>query len=169
MSAGVSPALRSIVVEYAFERSDVEVETSDVDLADAALLHRDPSAERSRLATRGFRVGVVRSWWTGQEFGDLVARITLFRMADGLSASLAVADCWSDLHAANVRIVRMRTAMLGVVSEQVDKGAPVWTAMSFVSVDDLVISSFGCADAEDEAVRRCESLIEMQLRRVTPR
>ena len=168
MSADTSPSLRSMLVDLgarpAFSpgTDEVEVETLDLDLSDAALLHRDPPAERSRLVTRGFRAGAVRSWWTGESHGELVARVTLFRVADAPSASLAVADCWSDLAAGKARISRTAAVAVGIVSEVDEDGSRRWTAMSFLGDDDLVVAVFGRSKAEDEALLVCTSLLQTQ-------
>ncbi len=175
MNPDAAPSLRSLLADFVLPAAasmvDIDVETGDLDLSDAALLHRDAPAERSRLVTRGFRAGAVRSWWTRDEAGELVARTTLFRMADSQSASLAVADCWSDLLAAKVSVLRMSTCSVAVVSELGDSGARMWTAMSFLSVGDVVASIFGCAvatESGDDAVGLCVTLLDAQRQRLTP-
>ena len=163
MKRRASPSLRTLLVDFVENTVNVQVETSDLDVSDAALLHRDPQAERSRLVTRGFRSGAVRSWWTNDELQELVARVVLFRMADETSASLAVADSWSELHAADARFEQTPSGRVGLVSEARIDDETVWTAMSFAYYGDITAAMFGCARSKKEALGRCLGVIDAHL------
>ena len=74
-----------------------------LDVHDAALLHRDPPAERSRLVTRRFVAAAAKQWFVNdpQRAGSevLCAQMIVTRFASGADAALAEADGWSELHA----------------------------------------------------------------------
>ena len=166
MSISALPSLSALLVAFSFDPVTTEIETSSLDLPDAALLHRDPQAERSRLTTRGFRVGAVRAWWTLDEPHELVARVVLYRMGDPTAAALGVADSWSELHAGNARIVGTRAMSVALVSEDGGEGTTVWTALAFGRADDVVVAIVGCAANADDATRSCGDLFDAQMARL---
>ena len=166
MSISALPSLRSLLVEFSFDPVTTESQTSTLDLPDAALLHRDPQAERSRLNTRGFRVGAHRSWWTLDEPQELVARVVLYRMGDTTAAALGVADSWSEVHAGNARIHRSGAMTVALVSEDDAEGTTVWTALAFGRVDEVVVAVVGCSTNADDATRSCGALFDAQMLRL---
>ncbi len=89
------------------------VEVVTLDLIDAALLHRDPSAERSRLVTRGFVAGSLKQWFTVGDHGPLIevlcAQTIASRFRSTADAALSEADGWSELHAGGARFVERFT------------------------------------------------------------
>lgn len=169
MSSSALPSLRSLLVGFSFDPVATEIETSGLDLPDAALLHRDPHAERSRLATRGFRVGALRSWWTLEDPQALLARVVLYGMGDRTAAALGIADSWSELHAGDARMVRTDSTTVALVSEDDAVGTRIWTALAFGSVDEIVVAVVGCASHADEATQTCGTLVESQLARLRAR
>ncbi len=166
MSISGVPSLRSLLVGFSFDPLAAEIETSDLELPDAALLHRDPQAERSRLTTRGFRVGALRTWWMLDEPQELLARVALYRMGDPMAAGLGVADSWSELHAGNARIARSDATIVALVSEDHVEGTPVWTALAFGCVAEIVVAVIGCAANADDATRSCVALFDAQMARL---
>lgn len=164
-----SPSLRSLLVEHWVGAADVEVETLDIGLVDASLLHRDAPAERSRLVTRGFRRGAVRSWWTVDEPARFLARVTLFRLADPSSAALACADSWSDLHAADVGVHHRGAHSIAVASERHDDDELLWSALWFGAFADLVIGVVAGSVDSETAIAECNSLVTMQVDRLSVR
>lgn len=166
MSISEMPSLRSLLVGFSFDPVATETQTSVLDLPDAALLHRDPQAEQSRLNTRGFRVGALRSWWTLDEPQELVARIVLHRMGDPTAAALGVADSWSEVHAGNARIHRRDATTVALVSEDDAEGTTFWTALAFGRVDEIVVTAVGCASNADDATRSCSALVDAQMARL---
>ena len=85
------------------------VEVVNLDLLEAALLHRDSPAERSRLVTRGFIAGSLKQWFI---VGDhrtavevLCAQAISYRFRSPADATLSEADGWSELHAGGARFV----------------------------------------------------------------
>lgn len=163
MSTGALPSLRALLVDFSFEAVTTEIETSALDLPDAALLHRDPQAERSRLITRGFRVGAARFWWTVDEPQELVARVVLYRMGDPTAAALGVADSWSELHAGDAHMLRRDATTVALVGEDDGEEAKVWTALAFGRVNDVVVAVVGCAKDADDATRSCSDLFDAQI------
>ena len=163
MSISSLPSLSALLVAFSFDPVTTEIDTSTLDLSDAALLHRDPQAERSRLITRGFRVGAVRAWWTQDEPHELVARVVLYRMGDLTAAALSVADSWSELRAGNARIVRIGATSVALVSEDGGEGTTDWTALAFGRNDDVVVAVVGCGANVDDATRSCGALFDAQM------
>ena len=85
------------------------IEVVNLDLLDAALLHRDPPAERSRLVTRGFIAGSLKQWFTVDDDQPTVevlcAQTIAYRFRSPADATLSEADGWSELHAGGARFV----------------------------------------------------------------
>ena len=163
------PSLRSLLVGFSFDPVATEIETCGLDLPDAALLHRDPQAERSRLTTRSFRVGALRTWWTVGDPQELVARVVLYGMGDPTAAAHGVADSWSELHAGNAHTVRMDSTTVALVSELDAVGTRIWTALAFGCVDEIVVAVVGCASHADDATQTCGALFETQMVRLRAR
>ncbi len=164
---GVLPSLSALLVSFSFDPLSTEVETSALDLPDAALLHRDPQAERSRLSTRGFRVGALRCWWKLDDPQDLVARVVLYRLGDPSAAVLGVADSWSELHAGNAGVRHCDSVTVALVSEDDGAGTTIWSALAFGRVDVVVVASVGCGVDADDATRSCVAVHTAQMARLT--
>ena len=85
------------------------VEVVNLDLLDAALLHRDSPAERGRLVTRGFIAGSLKQWFTVDDSQPTVevlcAQTIAYRFRSPADATLSEADGWSELHAGGARFV----------------------------------------------------------------
>ncbi len=169
MSISALPSLRSLLVGFSFEPVTAGIETSALDIADAALLHRDPQAERSRLNTRGFRVGALRTWWTPDEPQELLARVVLYRMGDPTAAALGVADSWSEVHAGNARTDRSDTRTVALLSEDDLEGTTAWSALAFGRVDDVVVAVVGSSIRAEDATRVCHALFDAQMARLMTR
>ena len=143
------------------------VDAMSLDLHDAALLHRDPPAERSRLATRRFVAAAAKQWFTVDGSGDeiLCAQIMITRFASAVDASLAQADSWSELHAGNAVFhkvaVQDHEYRVAVVSD-----AGVTHTLAYGTVDDVAVAAFSSHGGADGCIAATARLLSLTLRAV---
>ena len=132
------------------------VVTFALDVLEAALLHRDPPAERSRLVTRRFVAGWAKQWFEKGDVNDagelLCAQIIVCRFGSPTDALFSEADGWNELHAGGAEfLVHHREndpLRLAIVREDGRTHA-----LSFRSDGDVTISSCASHIEPDLATR----------------
>lgn len=148
-------------------------ETSVLDLDEAALLHRDPPAERSRLRTRRFTNGVAR-WWFAADSQQLCAQITLMRFGDAAQASLAESDSWSELLAGGAAFREVTAGHLSLprpirIASITDPDSGHWHALAYSAESDVVVGVAVLDVDQRVAIDRAATAMARQCERLRSR
>ena len=146
------------------ELSSMERQTLSLLLDDAALLHRDPRAERSRLQTRSFVTAVAARWWDGRDPELLCAQMILYRFASAIDATLSAADGWIEMAAGGAVIEEadgVRLAVLHVPST--DHDGEITHAATFGSHECVSYSVVASSPMHRESALRVRLLAKAQI------
>jgi hypothetical protein len=158
-----SPGLLSYLVsDDTFHGHDLDVVAETLGIEDAALLHRDPPAELSRLRTRGFVVGALKEWLLPT--GELCARVVLYRFIADVEARLAAADVRSELGAGAATIIAHDNLQMAVVHED-----EITHVISVQSSNDTVILVSVSGPDVDPLLSNAKFLALSQLRLLAER
>ncbi len=162
------PGLRGLLVPGHAGITDLfsaDVQVVDLLLDEAALLHRDPRAERSRLLTRRFVAAAVSRWWDGNDPELLCAQIILCRFAGPHDATLSAADGWVEFAAGGALIDEAGEVRLAVLREpSTDHDSELVHAATFGSSGTVSYSVVASSPETAQATHRARLLAQAQIK-----